>query len=160
MQEEAGNEIKRLAAFQLKQVVENLPDDLGFFITQASLEAQYQDDLIAFHIPQGAECVGADGDGRIGERVHEVAQHERALDIDAGRERQSAGAAQGGGGVLFPAPDRLQLDVTQTAEKGGGLSVLQGDQRLGNSVFGPTLRIAGGGLLEEEVERGQGGGEA
>ena len=159
VEEEGGDEIERPAAFQLKQVVEDLSDDLRFIITQTGFEAQYEDGLFAFHLRKGAENVGADGDGVIGEGVDEVAEQEATVDTGAGGERQGAGAAQSGGGILFPAPDGLHLDVAQTAEEGGGLAVLHGDQRLGNGVFAPTLRVARGGLLEEVVESGQEVGE-
>ena len=158
-QEESGDEIERMAAFQLKQVVEDLSDDLRFIITQTGFEAQYEDGLFAFHLRKGAQNVGADGDGVIGEGVDEVAEQEATVDTGAGGERQGAGAAQSGGGILFPAPDGLHLDVAQTAEEGSGLAVLHGDQCLGNGVLGPTLRIARDGLFEEAVEGAQKVGE-
>ena len=68
------------------------------------------------------------------------------------RQGQCAGAAQGGGGVLFPAPHRLRLDVADAAQKGCGLMVIEGHQGLRNGILAPALRVALDGLFEEAVE--------
>ena len=58
------------------------------------------------------------------------------------RQGEGAGAAESSGGVGFPAPHGLQLNVMDAAEEGRGFAVIEGDEGFGDGVFTPALRIA------------------
>ena len=100
----------------------------------------------------GTDGVGADGESAVGQGVDQVAQDLGAGDVGTGREGEGAGAAEGGGGIGFSAPDGLHLNVMDATKEGCGFAVIEGHEGFGDGVLGPTLRVALDGLFEEAIE--------
>lgn len=150
--EELGHEGQGLAGFELEEVVECLADDFGFGIALARFQAKEQDGFVALHLGDSADGVGTDGEGAVSQSVDQVAQDLAARNIGARRQREGTGAAERGGGVGFPAPHGLHLNVMDATREGSGFAMVEGDEGLGDGVFAPTLRVAFDGLLEEAIE--------
>ncbi len=157
--EEVGDEGQGLVVFQLEKIIEGLADDFGFGVALAGFQAKKKDGLVTLHLGDGADGVRADGEGAIGESVNQVAQDLASGNVGTRRQGERAGAAECGGGVGFPAPDGLHLNVMDAAEEGRGFTVIEGDEGFGDGVLSPALRIALDGLFEEAVEGAEEVGE-
>ncbi len=70
-------------------------------------------------------------------------------------QRQSAGGAQGSGGVGAASPHRFELNVVHAAEEDGSVLMLERGQRAAEGILGPALRIRLDRIVKKSLESGK-----
>ena len=132
-----------------QEAAEALGEDVGVAVAEADLEAEDQ-----------ARALGPDGPERhgrrdphvlrgIGHRVDQQGQGARALDP---REGDDGRRAQGRGGILRPAPDRLELHVPRRLQEDVRVLVLHPVEGLDDRDLGAAELVVLERVDQEAVE--------